>query len=660
MMVNSTIPINEKREFSLQLLKARYCLPILLLFLFNSPTININAQAWRWAKSIGGESYDYGNAIAVHPTDGSVYTTGSFSEIVDFDPGVGVFNLTSVGLENMFISKLDSAGNFVWAKAIGGVSNVSGQSTALDPAGSGGVYTTGYFGGTADFDPGPGIFNLTATGGSDIFISKLDSSGNFVWAKAIGETNSSQVGYAIAIDPAGNGSVYTTGWFSGTVDFDPGSGIFNLSAGAGIDVFISKLDSSGNFVWAKAIGGSNGIDIGYAIAVDTAGSGGVYTTGIFNGTADFDPGAGTFNLTSAGYIDIFISKLDSSGNFVWAIAMGGPGEDYGQSIAIDPGSGDVYTTGNFWGTVDFDPGAGTFFLNGSGTFISKLNSAGNFVWAKSMNGYALGTSIALYPGNVGVYTTGIFYGSVDFDPGPGVYNLVSGHSDLFISKLDGSGNFVWAISSDGEAGVYGASVALSTSEKVYATGNFTSVYIQFTCTTLPNYVSVCYDEYYYPYACYYADIFIVGLDGNAPSFNSLVTNTDDNGSGSLRDIIRCASSGDTVSFSLAPVSQITLTTGEIVIDKHLILDGPGMVDLTISGNNASRIFHILPAKGVYINNLALKNATSVVNGGAMLVEGNLSLTNVLLENNFQNDIRKAMTLTGYGSLSVSGSVLIHQ
>ena len=112
----------------------------------------------------------------------------------------------------------------------------------------------------------------------------------------------SDKGSSIAID--GSGNVYTTGFFEGTVDFDPGNGVFITSAGFE-DIFISKLDASGNFVWANAMGGADR-DYGYSIALD--GSGNVYTTGFFAGTADFDPGAGVANLTSAGHYDIFVAK----------------------------------------------------------------------------------------------------------------------------------------------------------------------------------------------------------------------------------------------------------------------------------------------------------------------------------------------------------------
>jgi len=204
----------------------------------------------------------------------------------------------------MGLSHFANAQNFEWAKQLGGVSSDVGSSIAVDAFGN--VYTTGYFQGTADFDPGPGAFNLTSAGGGDIFISKLDASGNFVWAKQMGGT-SEDVGYSIAVDASGN--VFTTGYFEGTADFDPGPGTFNLTSAGNTDIFISKLDASGNFVWAKQLGGTD-YDSGVSIALDTSGN--VYTTGWFQGTVDFDPGPGTFNLTSAGNSDIFVHKMSQS------------------------------------------------------------------------------------------------------------------------------------------------------------------------------------------------------------------------------------------------------------------------------------------------------------------------------------------------------------
>lgn len=436
--------------------------------------------AFQWAKKMGGTAYDYGYSVAVDGS-GNVYTTGSFSGTADFDPGAGAFNLTANpdGYGDIFISKLDVSGNFLWAKQIGGANNDVGYSIARDGAGN--IYTTGTFSGTADFDPGAGTYNLTSNsvGNGDIFISKLDALGNFLWAKQIGGKYY-DAGNSIVLDALGN--VYTTGQFRDTVDFDPNAGVIDLIAfGGGVDIFISKLDASGNFLWAKQMGGANSVDVGNSIALDVLGN--IYTTGFFTGTADFDPGAGTVNLTSGtiGYHDVFISKLDSSGNFVWVKQMGEPYSDIGYSNKVDA-SGNVYSTGLFLGTMDFDPGIGVSNLTSSGTsdiFISKLDAAGNFVWAKNIGGSNddAGYSIAIdSSGNV--YTTGFFKEMADFDPGAGTYYLTSTmngavyNSDAFVSKLDASGNFVWAENIGGTWDTYGYSIALDTFDNIYTTGYF--------------------------------------------------------------------------------------------------------------------------------------------------------------------------------------------
>jgi hypothetical protein len=352
--------------------------------------LNSNGS-FAWAKSFtGGVNYDEGKSIVVDG-QGNIYTTGIFTDTVDFDPGSGTFNLTSAGINDIFISKLNSDGSFAWAKQLGGTSDEQSYSITVDSAGN--IYTTGFFQGIVDFDPDGGSFNLSSNGGGDIFVSKLNSDGSFAWAQKLGGANFDQ-GSSIAVDSTGN--VYTTGYFSGIVDFDPSDGTFNLSStSAGSDdIFISKLNSDGSFAWAKQLGGAN-FDQGRSIAVDSTGN--IYTTGYFSGTADFDPSDGTFNLTSAGSNDIFISKLNSDGSFAWAKQLGSTGDDAGSSIAVD-GDRNVYTTGSFSSTADFDPGDGTFNLTSTGSndiFISKLNSDGSFAWAKKLGGTGGETGLSI-------------------------------------------------------------------------------------------------------------------------------------------------------------------------------------------------------------------------------------------------------------------------
>jgi hypothetical protein len=198
--------------------------------------------------------------------------------------------LTTCLLQTLFIKAQQPT--FQWAKRTGNSGFDYGSSIAVDPSGN--VYTTGQFQGFVDFNPDTGVFLLTSAGAEDIFVRKLDASGNLIWAGRMGGTGS-DIANSIKVDNSGN--VYTTGSFDGTADFDPGAGVFNLTSTGGTkDIFVCKLDASGNFVWAKQMGGLGGYNVGNSIALDASGN--VLTTGRFDGTGDFDPGIGTYNLSS--------------------------------------------------------------------------------------------------------------------------------------------------------------------------------------------------------------------------------------------------------------------------------------------------------------------------------------------------------------------------
>ena len=141
---------------------------------------------------------------------------------------------------------------FLWAKQIGGIgSQSSSSSNSIATDVNGGVFTSGRFSGTVDFDPGATTMNLTAIGFDNVFIQKLDASGNFQWAKQLSALTFINC-FSISTDALRN--VYATGQFSGTVDFNPGTAIVNLTSNSN-DMFLLKLDASGNFQWAIKIGG---------------------------------------------------------------------------------------------------------------------------------------------------------------------------------------------------------------------------------------------------------------------------------------------------------------------------------------------------------------------------------------------------------------------
>src|SRR6218665_2025973 len=261
---------------------------------------------------------------------------------------------------------------------MGGAGDDAGNSITTDAAGN--VYTTGHFEGTADFDPGAGTFTLASAGKKDIFISKLDAAGNFQWAIAFGDTGIDR-GSFIATDAAGN--VYVTGFFSGTVDFDPGPGTSVQSTLINQSAFILKISTSGNLVWSKSIA-YFGLKYAVALALDLQGN--VYVTGDFNGSADFDPGVfGTYFLNAQG--GSYVLKLNNAGTFLWAKVNGrsvsSAGECvYSTAIAVDAAQ-NVYTTGHFIGVADFDPSTASYTMGllppmlSFDPFVSKLDANGN-------------------------------------------------------------------------------------------------------------------------------------------------------------------------------------------------------------------------------------------------------------------------------------------
>jgi hypothetical protein len=426
----------------------------------------LKSQSFRWAGNMGGAGNDQSNCMTMDSA-GNVYTVGSYSGEADFDPGPGVANLTASGMADIFITRFDGNGNLIWAKSAGGIDSDAGTSAAVDQAGN--VYITGLFWGTADFDPGPGTFNLTSLGSYDLFILKLDASGNFVWAKSIGGADG-DYGNALTLDPSG--FLYVAGTFEGTVDFDPGPGVYNLIASQGNELFLLKLDATGNFVWAKQTEGSMDINVS-SVVVD--GSGNICFTGNFQGSVDLDGGPGTLLLTSAGADDVFASKYNSSGDVVWAKSIGGTSFDYGFSMAVDT-SGNVYTTGSFKETVDFDPGAGTNVLTSFNAsediFILKLDASGDFLWAAQMGGISTDRPSSIAINTSGIYSTGFFSETSDFDPGTGTVTLTSnGSLDIYVLKLDFSGTFAWVQQMGGSQADIGYAIAAETGA-VLSTGNF--------------------------------------------------------------------------------------------------------------------------------------------------------------------------------------------
>ncbi len=447
------------------------CSIVFCIISFFAPLIFYGqVNTFDWAKGLN-VSFGFGQRTIAVDNQKNVYTVGFYQDSTDFDPGVGAFILKSNGNNDIFILKLDSLGNFVWAKSIGGSGDDQGFSIVTDRNGS--VYIAGQFEGAVDFDPTSGINNIISNGFYDIFIIKFDLSGNLIWTKTMGGINNDVV-YSMTIDSSGN--IYTTGWFADSADFDPSVSTNLLTSNGLADIYIQKLDAAGNFVWAKSVGGLSSEE-SFSICVDRDGN--VYTTGWFYGGSislpdpvDFDPGTGIFNLSGFGNFDIFVQKLDSLGNFVWAKSMGGPSNDYGYSITIGS-SNNLYITGSFNGVGYFVTDS-LLGINGDDIFIQKLNSSGNLIWAKQLGGFSSDWGRSIFLDNSeDVYVTGSFRQQVDFDSGPNTTILSSnGTWDVFIEKLDSAGNFIWAKSFGGIYNDKGYSIYVDQSKNIYTSGYF--------------------------------------------------------------------------------------------------------------------------------------------------------------------------------------------
>lgn len=478
-----------------------YLLSILFL---SAPFVRVQAQApptFGWANGIAMVQLPLTGPAPVQQVidaSGNVYMAGFFSGTHDFDPGPGTFLLSSSMPEVcIFILKLDSAGNFLWAKAIDDEHPSGTESSwlqygvpiALDADGN--VYVASFFSGNVDIDPGPGTYFLNSVNTeSAAFILKLDSDGNFQWAKNTGsETPNAAKILPTAIVVDNSGSIYITGLFSGSVDFDPGPGAFSATASGSRDAFVLKMDVEGQFIWAKTMGGVSASALGNSIALTSSGE--ILLCGIYYKAAiDADPGAGIFNLgvgTSGNSISCtFLLKLNTAGDFLWAKSWSGDRSIAGYSLKLNA-SGEIYMAGGFERNIDFDPGPGVYNLYGGEVneddlYILKLSADGEFEWVKNWHGSlfiinkATGSLALDSFGNL--YLAGSFVstlGPIDFDPGPDALMLSANgnvYEDLFLLSLNADGDFRWVNTLGGPGRDASTFVILDKTGNIYLSGSY--------------------------------------------------------------------------------------------------------------------------------------------------------------------------------------------
>lgn len=367
------------------------------------------------------------------------------------------------------------------------------RATSVKTDKSGNVYIAGHFYSSELIFDTITLVNNGSSGSNDIFLVKYNSDGDLLWAKNFGNTSMDQAN-AIAIDSIGN--IYITGSFIGeTITFDS----ITISSNGWNEVYIVKLNSSGDVIWAKSAGGSR-TDIGKSIATDNSGN--VYVTGVFGSTVMYFESDSLLSFT--GYpgppYDIFFSKYDSNGNLVWIKRIGGNGDDDSFSVSSD-NNGNIYLAGSFYSSaLYFESDSIEKQYGQSDFYIIKYSSLGNVDWANSGGGDSTDIATSVVADNLGnVYLGGCYKSPIFYYNGNVLINENSYTSDIFTIKYSHSGIPIWGNSIGMYDNEYLNSLSIGPSESVILSGYFVSNSIVFGLDTLKNQGSsdillVCYNN----------------------------------------------------------------------------------------------------------------------------------------------------------------------
>ncbi|MBM4359205.1 MAG: nucleotide-binding protein [Deltaproteobacteria bacterium] len=348
-----------------------------------------------WQLTAGDAKQQLVNGVAIDAS-GNTFLVGLFEGSMK----LGAITLTSVGLSDAFVAKLDPMGTVQWAFRYGeGVDNQAAQAVAVDAQGN--VFVTGYFRASINFGGGA----LTSAGGSDVFVAKLNgANGAQLWATKYGNAVDDQIGLAITTDAAGN--PYVAGTFAGALTFNQTVTAVGLQ-----DAFVARLNgANGTATWSTRFGGADN-DFARDIALDVNGN--VVVIGDFAGTVAL----GGATLTTAGLSDIVVARLNgANGTAATPTRFGGTGFDFGRSVITTPTG--AYVGGEFEGTVDFQGGA-VKSAGGFDMFLVEFATAGNVVQSKTFGGAGDESILALgLDSMLNVLLAGYTTGSINLGSGP--------------------------------------------------------------------------------------------------------------------------------------------------------------------------------------------------------------------------------------------------
>jgi hypothetical protein len=392
-----------------------------------------------WIKNFGHQSTNAQPGVEIKSmklsTSGDIYLTGIFSGTFDFDLGPNTFTLSSPIVYNAFVLKLDNNGDFSWVKSLNTTNGTDANQITLDANND--VIVAGTFSGTQDLDPTLGTSTLTSQNNRDVYIIKLNASGNFLYAKNFG---SAYPAGPVITDASNN--IYVTGRFHTSLgDFDPNAGVSMLTNNGGSDVFIVKLNSAGNFINANSFGASLDDNIN-DLTIDNSGN--ITLCGIVAGTSvDMDPTVNTFTYNIQGGSDSYIMQLNSSGNLNWVNFLNGIGSE--NAFTLSQNSNEIVLGGDFSGALGVVSTSTVSVLSNTLTapeadgFIMSFSNSGQYNWANNFNCAGIFSVKHLNISSLGeIYSSGFFYGTADFDFSATTNTLTSLSQFLFIAKYNGS------------------------------------------------------------------------------------------------------------------------------------------------------------------------------------------------------------------------------
>lgn len=443
-----------------------------LLLLMITTSIILRAQVVQWGARMGNGDYCAALGTVVDAA-GNIYTTGYFTGTVDFNPGPGVYNLITTGGYDAYIQKLDANGNFLWAAKMGQTQDDRGERVTLDGAGN--VIITG----TSN-----GLFNL-GLGRPDIAVWKYNASGVYQWWKKIGNN---YYDYATAVTTDAANNIYITGTFENTVDFNPGGAAQILTSTGNLkDMYILKLLSNGDFRWVKQIATATGNPEKAQQIKYNSTNNNIYFAGVYYGKTDFNPGiaiADTFflNTGNINVKDVFISQMDTAGNFINAVKIGNQTEILFGDFSINPSDGKICITGGFRSVVDFNPGVNTFNMDagvnvGTAVYCCILNQNLSFNRAFQLQSAtpftnSVGLSVKI-DANDNIYLGGRLEGTVDLAPDAPVVNYTSvGGQDMFLVKISPANHFIYGGATGTATDQFVTQLDVNSAGEIYIVGAF--------------------------------------------------------------------------------------------------------------------------------------------------------------------------------------------